>query len=63
MAATDQDSVTIDVEECVGCGACIDACPNEVLDMVDEHAAVVQADECVQCGICVDECPSDAITL
>jgi len=58
----DEQSVTIDVDECVGCGLCVDACPNDVLDLVDDVATVVDEDACVQCYICIDECPNDCIS-
>ena len=53
----------IDTDECSGCGICIDACPQDVLDIVGESAAVVNEDACIECGNCVEECPMGAITL
>jgi NAD-dependent dihydropyrimidine dehydrogenase PreA subunit len=50
----------VKAEECVGCGACEDACPNGAIKV--EDIAVVSAD-CVDCGACVDECPNSAITV
>lgn len=52
----------VKADDCVGCGACVDACPNEAIKLED-GVAVVDADECIECGICVDECPSEAISL
>ncbi|MBO4364925.1 MAG: 4Fe-4S binding protein [Eggerthellaceae bacterium] len=54
---------TIDKDECVGCESCVDACPQDVLAMVDGVATVVSEDDCIECGVCADECGVDAITL
>ncbi|MGX8715832.1 MAG: DUF362 domain-containing protein [Lachnospiraceae bacterium] len=47
-------------DECVSCGTCADACPNEAISE-GEDKYVINADECVDCGTCADECPNDAI--
>lgn len=51
----------IDFGECSGCGSCMDVCPNQVLDIVDDCISIVDEDACVACGSCVDECPMGAI--
>ena len=53
----------IDTDECSGCGICVDACPEGVLDIVGSTAAVVNEDSCIECGECVEECPMGAIVL
>ncbi|HDP96347.1 MAG TPA: 4Fe-4S dicluster domain-containing protein [Euryarchaeota archaeon] len=51
----------VNKDECVGCGACQEVCPENAISMND--VAVVDKEKCVDCGACVDECPSEAITL
>lgn len=51
----------IDADECIGCGICVDACPQEVLEVVAGKADVVNEDACIACGDCVEECPMGAI--
>ncbi len=52
----------VDNDTCTGCGACVDTCPSEAIEMQDSKALVV-ADKCVDCGVCVDECPVEAIRM
>lgn len=49
-------------DECISCGACVDACPCDVLEIGDESAEVIDADSCIACGACMDACPTGAIT-
>lgn len=53
----------IDVDECTGCGLCVDVCDKEVLDLVDDICTVIKADACEGCGDCAEECPTEAITM
>ncbi|MCD4819389.1 MAG: 4Fe-4S binding protein [Candidatus Cloacimonetes bacterium] len=55
-------AVKIDEGTCVGCAACIDVCPVEALEMVNDKAVCIE-DKCVDCGACLDACPVAAITL
>ena len=52
----------IDTDECIGCGICVDACPQEVLEVTSGVAEAVNEDACIGCGECVEECPMGAIT-
>ena len=52
----------VDADECVGCGTCVDECPQEAISMNDDDIAVI-SDECTDCGLCVDACPTSAISL
>ena len=55
--------LTIDKDKCNGCGECVDICPAEVLEMVDNKTEVANIDECLGCESCVETCPESAITL
>ena len=50
---------TIVADNCVACGACADACPNEAITVGD--IAQIDADKCVDCGACIEECPVGAL--
>ena len=61
----------INLPECVGCGICVQSCPNNSLKLVPYEsknpknkrklAPKVDLGTCSFCGICVDECPYDAL--
>lgn len=51
----------INTDECTACGICVDSCPNDVLEIVDDASTVVNEDSCVGCGICMEDCPMSAI--
>lgn len=44
-------------DRCIGCHACVDACPHDVLAMVDNLAVPVARDQCAEDTSCEVECP------
>ncbi len=54
----------VDLETCIGSGACIAACPEkDILGMVSGQARTINASRCVGHGACFHACPMQAITL
>ncbi|MHA1593682.1 MAG: 4Fe-4S dicluster domain-containing protein [Candidatus Baldrarchaeia archaeon] len=55
----------IDESKCEGCGECVEACPQGVLELDEEtgKAKVAHPEECVECESCVDACPNNAISM
>jgi len=53
----------INLNTCNGCGACINACPNRVLGLVNGKARVIHAEACTNCGLCTNSCPNNAIEI
>ena len=47
--------------KCIGCGACIQACPKGCHSMDALH--VLDRSHCTQCGECAQECPSHALEI
>lgn len=48
--------------ECVGCGACVDACGVGAIKM-DGEFALVDPSTCVDCEACISACPNSAIVM
>jgi len=54
----------VDLSRCLGCGACVRACPEEgVLALLHGQAMVVRGAGCVGTASCARECPTGAITV
>jgi len=61
----------VDVEQCNGCGKCVNVCPVEAMTLVSAndpaHPKMKQAklDEsvCLGCGLCVKACDKEQVTL
>jgi len=46
--------------KCIGCGICVQFCPEGCIKIVDKRAEV-DYDYCKGCLICVNECPTKAM--
>jgi len=55
--------VRIDEEKCNGCGACVPACAEGALQIIDGKARLVSDRYCDGLGACLGECPQGAITI
>ena len=53
----------IDEAVCIGCTACIRACPVDAIMGASKQMHTVLADECTGCGLCVAPCPVDCIYM
>jgi len=54
----------VDIETCIGSGACIAACPEkDILGIINGKAHTINASRCVGHGACFHACPVQAITL
>ncbi|MBS3736993.1 MAG: ferredoxin family protein [Candidatus Bipolaricaulota bacterium] len=62
--------VEIDDDRCKGCGLCIEACPQDVLEFSDDfnssgynYVTPENPEDCIGCGFCGKVCPDVAITV
>jgi len=62
--------VNIDPERCKGCELCVQACPQQIIEMSDQinakgyfFAEVVNQPLCIGCRLCGITCPDVAIEV
>ena len=54
----------IDALQCIGCGACVEVCPEgDVLAVIGGKAVIVNGHKCIGHGLCAEACPVGAITI
>jgi ferredoxin len=58
-----KQSVKIDGDKCVGCGACAAACQGGAIGMVDGKARLLRGDYCDGLIKCLPVCPAQAISV
>ena len=54
--------MNVSKNKCVGCGLCVDVCPQEAI-VLSRGIANIEKDKCVECEACLAECPQEAIML
>lgn len=61
--------LSIEVDKCIACSMCANACPNEVIKLKRQKVGkkqyltdyVQHVEYCLFCGLCVEACPVDAL--
>lgn len=68
MAAT---KASVNLEVCKGCGLCINACPQKIINLSEkeinsmgyQYAKINAIDKCIGCAFCALICPDCAIKV
>lgn len=53
----------VDTSTCIGCSACVDACPYDVLEMQRYVAVVARPDDCCGLTLCEQRCPNGSLVV
>lgn len=56
-------TVIIDEDKCTGCSWCVDICPANSLEIVDDKASMTETFGCMYCMCCQAICAEDAISI
>lgn len=63
-------TIVIDTERCKGCYLCIEACPNDLIEISHRPNAaacypvrLIPEAECTACALCATVCPDAAIEV
>ncbi|MFO0593331.1 MAG: NAD(P)-binding domain-containing protein [Polyangiaceae bacterium] len=54
---------TINTATCIGCYACVDACPYDVLEIERYVAVVARPEACCGLVLCAQRCPNGSLTI
>ena len=56
-----KESVSVHVDGCTHCGACVSVCPVRAISVDDQYRIVFDEDKCISCLVCIPVCPVKAI--
>ena len=56
-------NIYVSPKRCVGCGACVDACPHGCIEGQPGYIHMIDDYDCTKCGACAEACPHGAIVL
>ena len=58
---SDLELPKINQKKCIACGACVEVCPNQVLELIEGALSFVRPQDCTYCALCEGSCPQGAI--
>jgi len=62
MAAFSSFILSVNEEDCMGCGDCVERCQMDALTM-EGDLVVRDIERCIGCGLCISVCPTEALRL
>jgi NAD-dependent dihydropyrimidine dehydrogenase PreA subunit len=57
------ETLALEEETCIGCGACVDVCPRAVFRLEEGKARIASKAACMECGACARNCPVGALSV
>jgi 2-oxoglutarate ferredoxin oxidoreductase subunit delta len=58
-----EHKITIIIENCKGCGICVELCPTHTLGLKKGKVEVLYPEKCIGCQMCDLRCPDFAISV
>ncbi|HEY5555708.1 mercury methylation ferredoxin HgcB [Acetobacterium sp.] len=56
-------TLKLDLDQCTGCGRCIEVCPHQVFELKNGKSIIIDKDSCMECGACAKNCSFNAIQV